>query len=75
MKVRNLNNHVVLVTGTDPDGRSTRAQKMYERRGYPPQHVALNVLRAVGRNRTVAPEAQLMYGLTCISSPPARRFG
>ncbi|QUW83979.1 hypothetical protein SMIR_36465 [Streptomyces mirabilis] len=73
MKVRNLNSRVVLVTGTDPYGRSGRAQKMYERRGYPPERVAVNILRAVGGNHAVAPEAHLMYGLTCISSPAARR--
>ncbi len=50
---------------------------MHERRGYSPERVAVNILRAVGRNRAVAPiapEAHLTYALTRIAPPVARWF-
>jgi NAD(P)-dependent dehydrogenase (short-subunit alcohol dehydrogenase family) len=50
----------------DPDAARARVAKAYRRRGYPPERVALGVLRAVQRNRAVAPiaaEAWVLYWL------------
>jgi hypothetical protein len=47
----------------------------YERRGYQLERVAVNILRAVGRNRAIAPaapEAHLMFAFTRVSPPAAR---
>jgi short-subunit dehydrogenase len=44
--------------------------EVYRRRNYPPERVAENILRAVQRNRGVAPispEAWIMYGLKRLS--------
>jgi NAD(P)-dependent dehydrogenase (short-subunit alcohol dehydrogenase family) len=49
----------------DPKVRE-RAAKLYERRNYGPERVARNILKAVQRNRTVAPvspEAWAAYGI------------
>jgi NAD(P)-dependent dehydrogenase (short-subunit alcohol dehydrogenase family) len=53
----------------DPELRA-RMQKVYERRNYGPDKVAVNILKAVERNRTVAPvspEAWFGYGLKRVS--------
>jgi NAD(P)-dependent dehydrogenase (short-subunit alcohol dehydrogenase family) len=50
----------------------------YRRRGYGPERVAENILRAVQRDRTVAPispEAWAMYYLKRFSPPALRWFG
>ncbi|WP_406322833.1 hypothetical protein [Streptomyces sp. NBC_01637] len=50
---------------------------MYEPRGTPPERVAVNIPRAVGRNRAVAPVApatHLRHVLTRIPPPAARRL-
>ena len=50
----------------------------YERRGYQLERVAVNILRAVRRNRAIAPaapaapEAHLMFAFTRVSPPAAR---
>ena len=57
--------------------RAERLARVHERRGYSPEKVAVNILRAVGRNRAVAPitpEAHLTYALTRIAPPVARWF-
>jgi NAD(P)-dependent dehydrogenase (short-subunit alcohol dehydrogenase family) len=54
---------------TDPERRE-RITRLYERRRYGPDRVAANILKAVARNRPVAPispEAWFAYGLTRIS--------
>lgn len=60
----------------DVDERRKRLASTYQKRGYTAQRVAHNILRAVDRNRAVAPiaaEAHLMYVLsrTC---PPLSRW-
>ncbi len=53
----------------DPERRE-RIAKVYERRNYGPDRVARNILKAVHRNRTVAPispEAWFGYGLKRLS--------
>jgi len=40
---------------------------MYQRRKYGSERVAANILRAVQRNRAVAPEAWVMYALKRLS--------
>ncbi|EUA88451.1 short-chain dehydrogenase domain protein [Mycobacterium ulcerans str. Harvey] len=47
----------------------------YQRRGYTPARAARNILRAVERNKAVAPvaaEAHVMYVLSRIMPPLAR---
>lgn len=67
----------------DPETRA-RTAAFYRRRGYAPERVALNTLRAVQRNRVIAPisfEARALYYasriapglLHCVSSQLARR--
>ena len=63
--------------GARAEERAERVARMHERRGYSPEKVAVNILRAVGRNRAVAPitpEAHLTYALTRIAPPVARWF-
>ena len=63
--------------GARAEERAERLARMHERRGYTPEKVAVNLLRAVGRNRAVAPiapEAHLTYALTRIAPPVARWF-
>ena len=63
--------------GARAEERAERLARMHERRGYSPEKVAVNILRAVGRNRAVAPitpEAHLTYALTRIAPPVARWF-
>ena len=64
-----------IVRGADPDARAARVRAFYQRRGYTPERAAVNILRAVGRNRAiapVAPEAHLMFAFTRVSPPAAR---
>ena len=63
--------------GARAEERAERVARMHERRGYTPEKVAVNILRAVGRNRAVAPiapEAHLTYALTRVAPPVARWF-
>jgi NAD(P)-dependent dehydrogenase (short-subunit alcohol dehydrogenase family) len=63
--------------GANAEERAERLARVHQRRGYPPEKVAVNILRAVGRNRAVAPitpEAHLSYALTRIAPPVARWF-
>lgn len=60
----------------DVGERRTRLASTYAKRGYSPKLVAHNILRAVDRNRAVAPiaaEAHVMYVLSRIAPPLARR--
>ena len=69
--------HTSTVRGADAAARAARVQRIYDRRGYTPEQVAVNILRAAGRNRAVAPitpEAHLLYALTRIAPPVARWF-
>ena len=66
-----------IARGSDADDRAERLRRFHERRGYTPERVAIHALRAVGRNRAVAPvapEAHLMYALNHIAPPAARWF-
>ena len=63
--------------GARAEERAKRLARVHERRGYSPEKVAVNILRAVGGNRGVAPitpEAHLTYALTRIAPPVARWF-
>jgi NAD(P)-dependent dehydrogenase (short-subunit alcohol dehydrogenase family) len=65
------------VRGADADGHAARVARIYDRRGYTPERVAVNILRAVGRNLAVAPitpEAHLLYTLTRVAPSVARWF-
>jgi NAD(P)-dependent dehydrogenase (short-subunit alcohol dehydrogenase family) len=66
-----------VMRGDHAEERAARLARVHERRGYSPERVAVNILRAVGRNRAVAPitpEAHLTYALTRIAPPLARWF-
>lgn len=61
--------------GGDTEQRRNRLTSAYQKRGYPPERVARNILRAVDRNQSVAPiapEAHLMYLLSRAAPPLAR---
>ncbi len=61
----------------DADARRRRLAATYKKRGYTPERAARNILRAVGRNRAVAPiaaEAHVMYVLSRLAPPLARRI-
>ncbi|WP_204808466.1 SDR family NAD(P)-dependent oxidoreductase [Mycobacterium riyadhense] len=61
--------------GGDHGERRNRLASAYEKRGYPARRVAHNILRAVDRNRAVAPiaaEAHVMYALSHVTPPLAR---
>ena len=63
--------------GAHAEERAERIARLHERRGYTPEKVAVNILRAVGRNRAVAPiapEAHRTYALTRVAPPLARWF-
>ena len=63
------------VRGAHSEERAARMARIYERRNYTPEQVAVNILRAAGRNRAVAPvspEAHLTWALTRIAPPVAR---
>jgi NAD(P)-dependent dehydrogenase (short-subunit alcohol dehydrogenase family) len=59
----------------DSDERRQRLAATYKKRGYTPERAARNILRAVDRNRAVAPiaaEAHVMYVLSRLAPPLAR---
>ena len=61
--------------GGDVGERRQRLASTYAKRGYTAKRVACNILRAVDRNRAVAPiaaEAHVMYGLSRAVPPLAR---
>jgi len=63
------------VRGGDPEARQQRIGRLYERRNYGPEKVAERILRAVERNRAVAPiapEAHLAYALSRWMPPLSR---
>lgn len=63
------------VRSGDADERRKRLASIYQKRGYTAKRVARNILRAVDRNRAVAPvaaEAHLMYLLSRTAPPLAR---
>ncbi len=64
------------IRGQDADARRERLAGMYARRAYGPERVAKRILRAVDRNRAVAPvtaEAHALYLLSRIA-PPLNRW-
>ncbi|MFN8641769.1 MAG: SDR family NAD(P)-dependent oxidoreductase [Candidatus Binatia bacterium] len=71
------------ITSTSPMRGPAAAQRervadAYRRRNYPPERVALNILRAVQRNRAVAlvaPEAWFLYYLKRLSPALLARVG
>ncbi|MEV5539909.1 SDR family NAD(P)-dependent oxidoreductase [Saccharopolyspora shandongensis] len=64
------------IRGTgDADDRRKNLAATYSKRGYTPERVARNILRAIDRNRAIAPiatEAHLMYVLSRVAPPLAR---
>lgn len=57
------------------DQRRAKITAIYEKRGYTPERVAENILKAVHKDKAVAPialEAHLMYGASRIAPPLAR---
>lgn len=59
----------------DLAARRERMAALYQKRGYTAERVARNILRAVDRNKAVAPiaaEAHLMYWLSRLTPPAAR---
>lgn len=63
------------IRGDDAEQRRNRLTSTYQKRGYPPERVARNILRAVDKDRSVAPiaaEAHLMYLLSRAAPPVAR---
>ena len=65
MKTRDLRGKTALVTGAGSGiGRANRMTAALRTRGYTPERVAENLLRAVGRSRLIAPitpEAWVLY--------------
>jgi NAD(P)-dependent dehydrogenase (short-subunit alcohol dehydrogenase family) len=63
------------VRGQRSGERQAKLQKLYERRGYGPEKVAVSILRAVERDRAVAPvtpEAHVAYVLSRLAPPVSR---
>jgi NAD(P)-dependent dehydrogenase (short-subunit alcohol dehydrogenase family) len=64
------------IRGTgDVDGRRQRLAATYQKRGYTPERAARNILRAIDRDRAVAPiaaEAHVLYVLSRVAPPLAR---
>lgn len=61
--------------GTDTDAQRDKLIKLYERRGYGPDKVATRILRAIERDKAVAPitpEAHLGYALSRVAPPVSR---
>jgi NAD(P)-dependent dehydrogenase (short-subunit alcohol dehydrogenase family) len=59
----------------DPDERRAKLAALYEKRGYAPDRVARNILRAVGADKAVAPiaaEAHLAYWVSRTAPPVSR---
>ncbi len=66
------------IRGPEADRRRARVVGLYERRAYGPEQVAQRILRAVQRDRAVAPitpEAHALYVLTHAAPPLARWAG
>ena len=60
----------------DPEERRAKLAALYQKRGYTPERVARNILRAVGAGKAVAPvtaEAHLAYWVSR-TAPPACRW-
>jgi NAD(P)-dependent dehydrogenase (short-subunit alcohol dehydrogenase family) len=65
-----------VIRGAGAAERQEKLARLYERRGYGPEKVAVHILRAVERDRAVAPvapEAHVAYALSRIS-PTASRW-
>ncbi|WP_431955444.1 SDR family NAD(P)-dependent oxidoreductase [Nocardia lijiangensis] len=63
------------IRGGNADERRKNMAAVYRKRGYTAERVARNILRAVDRNRAVAPvaaEAHIMYALSRATPPVAR---
>ena len=63
------------IRGDQADERRERMQGLYERRSYGPERVAERILRAVERDRAVAPvapEAHAMYAVSRVAPPVGR---
>lgn len=63
------------VRGERTTERQAKVVRLYERRSYGPEKVAVHILRAVERNRAVAPitpEAKLGYFLSRVAPPLSR---
>jgi NAD(P)-dependent dehydrogenase (short-subunit alcohol dehydrogenase family) len=63
------------VRGDHASERQAKLQRLYERRGYGPEKVAVNILRAVERDRAVAPitpEAHVAYVISRVAPPLSR---
>jgi len=63
------------IRGERAEERQAKLARLYERRGYGPEKVAVQILRAVERNRAVAPvtpEAHLGYVLSHLAPPLSR---
>jgi NAD(P)-dependent dehydrogenase (short-subunit alcohol dehydrogenase family) len=61
--------------GTNIDARREKVVKLYERRNYGPEKVAVRILRAVERDRAVAPiapEAHIAYVMSRLAPPLSR---
>jgi hypothetical protein len=55
--------------------RQAKFERLYDRRGYGPERVAVHILQAVRRDRAVAPitpEAHLGYAISRIAPPLSR---
>ena len=63
------------IRGEGADERRDKLTGLYERRNYGPERVAKSILRAVERNRAVAPvapEAHAMYAVSRVAPPVGR---
>ncbi len=63
------------VRGERASERQAKLQKLYERREYGPEKVAVRILHAVARDRAVAavtPEAHVGYVLSRVAPPLSR---
>lgn len=61
--------------GGDAEARKAKTANTYAKRGYTPERAATNILKAVDRNRAVAPiapEAHAMYVVSRTAPPVAR---
>lgn len=61
--------------GNNGDARKAKTTATYAKRGYTPERAARNILKAVDRNKAVAPiaaEAHIMYVLSRVAPPAAR---
>lgn len=66
---------VSTVRGAGAAARQDKVVKLYQRRNYGPEKVAVRILRAVSRNKAVAPitpEAHIAYALSRVAPPVSR---